>query len=80
MTVARTIVTLLFAADCVVMIILILMQQGKDRGLGAIGGLSTDTYWSKNKGRSAEGRLIKITRILAIVFVALAVLLNILAK
>jgi len=74
----RTILTILFAVDCVVMIILILMQQGKNEGLGALAGMSmnNDTYWSKNKGRSEEGRLIRLTRILAIVFIALAVLLN----
>jgi preprotein translocase subunit SecG len=61
------------------MIIVILMQQGKDRGLGAIAGVSnnTETYWSKNKGRSKEGNLIRITRILAILFFALSVVLNI---
>ena len=74
----RTVITILFAIDCVVMIILILMQQGKNEGLGALAGMSmsNDTYWSKNKGRSEEGRLIRITRILAIAFIALAVILN----
>ena len=78
MSALRTILTVLFAIDCVVMIVLILMQQGKNEGLGALAGMSmnTDTYWSKNKGRSEEGRLIRLTRILAIVFVALAVILN----
>ena len=77
--VLRTVLTVLFAIDCVVMIVLILMQQGKNEGLGALAGMSmnNDTYWSKNKGRSEEGRLIRITRILAIVFVALAIILNI---
>ena len=38
---------------------------------------NSDTYWSKNKGRSEEGRLVRLTRILVIVFIALAVILNI---
>ena len=38
--------------------IVILMQEGKSNGLGsAIGGISTDSYWSKNRGRSMEGAL-----------------------
>ena len=79
MTALRTVLTVLFIIDCVVMIVLILMQQGKNEGLGALAGMSmnNDTYWSKNKGRSEEGRLIRITRILVIVFVALAIILNI---
>ena len=79
MVVLRTILTVLFVIDCVAMIVLILMQQGKNEGLGALAGMSmnNETYWSKNKGRSEEGRLIRITRILVIVFIALAVILNI---
>ena len=33
---------------------IILMQEGKSQGLGAISGMA-DTYWGKNKGRSIEG-------------------------
>lgn len=73
----RTILTVLFAIVSVVLVVIILMQHGKDQGLGAIGGMtSQDTYWSRNKGRSEEGNLIRLTRILSIVFVALAVVLN----
>ena len=79
MAALKTVLTVLFIVDCVVMIILILMQQGTNEGLGALSGMNTntDTYWNKNKGRSEEGRLIRLTRILAIVFIALAVILNI---
>ena len=52
------------------------MQEGKSNGLGAIAG-SSDTYWSKNKGRSMEGMLVKVTRILVIVFMILSCVLNI---
>ena len=77
-TVLKTILTILFAIDAVVLIIMVLMQQGKGRGLGTLAGnISTDTYWGKNKGRSKEGRLKAITRILVIVFVGLALVLNI---
>ena len=76
-TVIRTILTVLFAVDCVAMIIVIMMQKSKDAGLGALSGMNNmDTYWGKNKGRSAEGNLVKITRILAIAFIVIAVLLK----
>jgi preprotein translocase subunit SecG len=52
------------------------MQEGKQQGLGAIGGIA-DTYWGKNKGRSMEGVLVKSTTILAIAFMIIALLLNI---
>ena len=76
MDILRTILTVLFAIDCVALVIVVLMQEGKQQGLGAIGGATTDTYWGKNKGRSAEGNLKKFTRFAAVLFIALAVVLN----
>ena len=48
------------------------MQEGKQQGLGAIAGIS-DTYWGRNKSRSAEGTLIRATKIMAVLFVVLSV-------
>lgn len=77
MLVVRSIITVVFLAASIVMIITVLLQEGKQQGLGALAGtIQSDTYWSKNKGRSSEGKLKKITRILAIVFIGLAVVLN----
>ena len=58
------------------MTVIILMQEGKSAGLGAIAG-AADTYWGKNKGRSMEGMLVKITRVLVILFMLIAEILNI---
>ena len=55
---------------------IILLQEGKSAGLGSIAGMA-DSYWSKAKSRSMEGNLSKITTILAISFLVLALLLNI---
>ena len=52
------------------------MQEGKSAGLGAISG-AAESYWGKNKGRSMEGTLVKITRVMAVLFMVLAVVLNI---
>ncbi len=54
---------------------LVLMQEGKSAGLGAISG-AADTYWGKNKGRSMEGNMIKITKILLAAFLLIALLLD----
>ncbi len=75
--VIRTILTVIFAIDCIALVVVVLMQQGKDQGLGALAGGMSDTYWSRNKGRSAEGHLKKITRLMAIAFIVLAVVLNV---
>jgi preprotein translocase subunit SecG len=75
----KIIVEIAFIAVCVIMNIIVLMQEGKSAGLGSIGGVAStmDSYWSKNKGRSMEGRLVKATRILTAVFLAVAAILNI---
>ena len=71
----RIILTVLFILVCVAITVLVLMQEGKSAGLGAISG-AAETYWGKNKSRSMEGMLAKITKYLAIGFVVLAVVLN----
>ena len=55
---------------------IILLQEGKSAGLGSIAGMG-DSYWSKAKSRSIEGHLSKITTALAISFLVLSFVLNI---
>ncbi len=75
MSVLRTICMILIIVVSIAMTVLILMQEGKSQGLGAISG-SSDTYWGKNKGRSMEGFLVKLTTGLVVAFFILAILLN----
>lgn len=60
----------------VVVTAIVLMQEGKQQGLGAISG-AAETYWGKNKGRSMEGKLVKLTAILVALLMILAAVLNI---
>ena len=73
--VLKTILTIVFIIISIAITVVILMQEGKNAGLGAIAG-AADTYWGKNKGRSMEGMLIKITRIGVVLFLVLAVVLD----
>ena len=72
----KTILMIIFAIDCIALSAIVLMQEGKTQGLGSIGGMSTDTYWGQNKGRSMEGALVRGTKMLAILFIVLAAVLN----
>ncbi len=76
MTVLKTVLTIAFILISVVLTVIVLMQEGKQTGLGAIAG-SSETYWSKNKGRSMEGILVKVTRVLVVLFLVIAAVLNI---
>lgn len=64
-----------FIIICLAIIVIILMQEGKSAGLGTIAGMA-DSYWGQNKGRSMEGTLVKVTRVLAVLFILLALALN----
>ena len=59
-----------------VLIVVVLLQEGKSAGLGVVSG-GSDTYWGKNKGRSMEGALEKFTKILVVLFFVIALVLNI---
>ena len=72
----RIILTIVFVILCIAMTVIVLMQEGKSAGLGAISGMA-ETYWGKNKGRSMEGKLVTITKVLAVLFVVIAIILNI---
>lgn len=75
MAVFRIIIQVLFIIICIALTVLVLMQEGKSAGLGAISG-AAETYWGKNKGRSMEGKLVKITKYLAIGFMLISIILN----
>ena len=76
MEIARTIIQIVFIILSIIMTVIVLMQEGKNNGLGALPG-SADTYWSKNKGRAMEGMLVKVTRVLLALFLIISAVLTI---
>lgn len=75
MGILRIIITVIYVIDCIGLAAVVLMQEGKQQGLGSIAGMA-DTYWGQNKGRSMEGKLVLATKIMAIMFIVLSVVLN----
>ena len=75
MEILKTIITIIFVIDCIALSAIILLQEGKSADLGTISG-AADSYWGQNKGRSMEGALVKSTKFLAMLFIVLAVVLN----
>lgn len=76
MEVLKIVLTVVYIIVSIALVALVLMQEGKSAGLGSISG-AAETYWGKNKGRSMDGMLVKITKWLAIAFILLSVVLNI---
>lgn len=75
MEMLKIVLTIIYVLDCIALSAIILFQEGKSAGLGTISGVA-DTYWGQNKGRSMEGALVKSTKFLAILFLLLAIVLN----
>ena len=58
----------LLIVSAIIIIVTVMLQQSKQQGLsGAIAG-GADTFFDKNKGRTVEAKLSKITKIVAVVF------------
>ncbi|MBE5958401.1 MAG: preprotein translocase subunit SecG [Lachnospiraceae bacterium] len=71
------VLTVVFLLICVLIAVVILLQEGKQAGLGgAISGTASDSYWGKNKSRSAEGMLENITKIAIVLYFVIAIILN----
>ncbi len=75
MAVLKVITIIAYIAICIAMVVVVLMQEGKSAGLGTISG-AADTYWGKNKGRTLDGAMNKITVVLVVLFVVISALLN----
>ncbi|MGP1433922.1 MAG: preprotein translocase subunit SecG [Catonella sp.] len=75
MSTLRIVVTVIYCIICVALAAIVLLQEGKQQGLGTISGMA-DTYWGKNKSRSMEGNLNKATTIVALGFIVLSFVLN----
>ena len=73
----RIALTVVLCIICVALTIIILFQEGKSAGLGSLAGQNTDSYWTKNKSRSKEGRMVLITSLLVVAFFVICAILNI---
>ena len=63
----------------IALIVMVLMQSGKTQGLsGSIAG-GAETFFGKNKGKTIDGILSKLTSVVAILFIICSVALSVVA-
>ena len=67
-----SIIDILFA---IAIIVLFLVQEGNDQGLGAVTGATTDSYYSKARGRTLEEQLKRWTVICCVAFAVVSIVL-----
>jgi preprotein translocase subunit SecG len=69
----RTVATVAFIIVCLALIVVVLMQEGKDAGFGGTFNGQVDSYVKKNRGRTREGMLERTTVILGVLYFLLAI-------
>ena len=75
MTVAQIVLSIIYFIVALALVAVVMLQSGKSAGLsGAIAG-GADTFLSKNKAKSADARLARMTKWVAIVFMALTLVM-----
>ena len=71
MTVAKNIAIVAYIIVCLAVIILATIQAKDSQGAsGAITGSTTNNFYEKNKGKTREGALKRVTVVFSIIFVA----------
>ena len=61
---------------CLILVCVIVLQSGKNSGLGALTGSKGDSFLLKNKQKSRDARLALATKWVAGAFVILTIVLN----
>lgn len=75
MSALQIVLSIIDVIVAIAIVILFLVQEGNDRGMGVVAGASSDSYYSKAKGRSLEERLKRWTAICAVIFATVSVVL-----
>ena len=60
----------------IVMIFVVILQEGNSKGVGVVTG-GADTFLSKNKARTVNSKLARWTKVLALGFALLVVAINV---
>lgn len=70
-----TLVTIVHIVIAVALIAIVLLQSGKSHGLsGSIAG-GAETFFGKNKGRTIDALLSKLTTVVAVIFLITSIVL-----
>ncbi len=78
MTVAQIIIGIIMIIVSLIIIGVVLLQQGRRSGLGAISG-GADTFLSKGKARTVDAVLSRWTKYIALAFFIVAIVANVIA-
>ncbi len=65
---------------CIVLVVLVMLQESKDKISQSITGGATESYLGRNSGRTLDAMLSRITKYAAIIFFVLTILVSVFTK
>ena len=77
MGVFEIISAVLLVLACVFIVLVVLMQDSKQGMSQTITGASADNYYQKNSSRTKEAKLGRLTKVAAVMFFVIALLVNV---
>ena len=77
MTALQYVLAIVIILVSIAIIALVMLQESKQQGLGAIGG-AADTFFGKNKGKTMDAKLVKFTKLIGAIFFVLALVASLL--
>ena len=77
MTALQYVLAIVIILVSIAIIAIVMLQESKQQGLGAIGG-AADSFFGKNKGKTIDAKLVKLTKLLGAAFFILALVASLL--
>ena len=77
MTALQYVLAIVIILVSIAIIALVMLQESKQQGLGAIGG-AADSFFGKNKGKTMDAKLVKFTKLIGAIFFVLALVASLL--
>jgi preprotein translocase subunit SecG len=77
MTALQYVLAIVIILVSIAIIALVMLQESKQQGLGAIGG-AADSFFGKNKGKTMDAKLAKFTKLFGAIFFVLALVASLL--
>ncbi len=73
------VLSVMYVVFCIAFVTIILMQKKRNAGTGVVQGMNnSNSYWSSNKSKSSEERIVRITQAFGAIFFAFTIVLMLL--
>ena len=78
MTALQYVLAIVIILLSVAITVLVMLQESKQEGLSGAIAAAADSFFGKNKGRTIEATLVKLTKVAAVIFFILALVSSLL--